>query len=373
MSPLAARLLCVPLSMTMSMVGVVASQPAMAGVIAAAMAEPTSSAELMEQAEAQRAQGAFLASARSFVAAYDALSAEEQLGLMGEITINNAADLFRVAQQQDPKNLALLQEEATVLQRFLQARGRAHPSTPLEDAVPPELIEERDRVDAEIERLQRAQESAEAARGEPADAPVSDGAEDGLPDAGAEPGNDRDAPRKGSFYFGREHPTPRWQWAGLGVSLGIFAAAGAGALGTGLWLTIEQGGFRKELLERARSSLTDQDDLNDVPPDLPPSINLCDYSREPPTDESGEPVGSAGDVRNADIVALCDRADTVRRTQIGLVATMGAAFVSTLVFSGLLLIHRRPEAERSAGRRRALRADLVPGRDGVMLHLGGRF
>jgi hypothetical protein len=108
---------------------------------------PVSFVERVARAEAHRAAGEHAEAARAFVVVYDALAEDEQGGLKGELMVSNAVDDFRLAQEAAPQSLALLEEEAALLERHAQ-RG---------DGLPAELVNELQRVEARIDALRRAQ------------------------------------------------------------------------------------------------------------------------------------------------------------------------------------------------------------------------
>lgn len=124
--------------------------PAVAAALAPA-AEPTF-ADLTTQAEAHRAAGRYAESAQAFAAAYESLSEREQRGLKGEITISNAVDDYRMAQQEKPESLGLLFQEASLLERY----GKRV------EGLPEELGKELGRVKARMEELHRAEEEQKA-------------------------------------------------------------------------------------------------------------------------------------------------------------------------------------------------------------------
>lgn len=101
--------------------------------------------ELIAQAEAHRASGRHAEAARGFVEVYDDLDDLEQAGLKGEITVNNAVDCFNLAQAAEPVSIALLAEEAALLERYGRRKG----------GLPDDLVEELERVDARLVELQR--------------------------------------------------------------------------------------------------------------------------------------------------------------------------------------------------------------------------
>jgi hypothetical protein len=116
--------------------------------------------ELKAQAAERRTAGDHAQAARLLAAAYDSLEDSKQIGLKGEVTVNSAVKDFRLAQEQDPENLALYEDEAALLERF-----QAHPQR--QGSMLPELVQELERVEAKIEELRRVQEvAAEAARQE---------------------------------------------------------------------------------------------------------------------------------------------------------------------------------------------------------------
>lgn len=185
-------------------------------------------------------------------------------------------------------------------------------------------------------------------------------------------------PNEQGVWFGFERPTPRWKWIGFGTSLGLTAVGAAATVSMSVWLTSRDRGFRKQLLDEANNSLTDSNPSNDVDPLLPEGVNLCDYARERPSDpDTGAPLGNEGEVRNANIVAICERGDTVGRAQLATAITTGVTLLSTVVFTGLLLLHRGPKPERrrrQSFERHHLRLGVGPSpRGGAFVGLGGRF
>ncbi len=177
------------------------------------------------------------------------------------------------------------------------------------------------------------------------------------------------------LIWGPYRPRPGWKWAGFGVSTAVMAIGLGGYLGASIWLTADNIGFRRKLLEEAEASLADDKDINDVPPTLPEGVNLCDYARARPTDQDGTELGEPGQVRNARIVKVCDDGDYARRIGTGLLITGLVGTVSTAVFTTLLFVHRSPNAAQARRRREhQLRMGLgsVRGR-GATFELSGRF
>lgn len=123
--------------------------PSLASTVAPESSDPAplSFAELAARAEAHRAAGEHAEAAREFVAAYDALTEAEQGGLKGELTVSNAVDDFRLAQEGAPQSLELLEAEAALLERH----GRRG------SGLPAELREELERVETKIDELRSAQ------------------------------------------------------------------------------------------------------------------------------------------------------------------------------------------------------------------------
>jgi hypothetical protein len=197
---------------------------------------------------------------------------------------------------------------------------------------------------------------------------------DPLPETDTtEQGEPKDEPppeKESNVYFGLEKPTPRWKWGAFGTSLALTVLAGGATIGMGVWLTSKNGGFRGKLLDEANASLTDDNPLNDVDPTMPETSNLCEYAKTRPTDENGNPLGMPGQVRNSKVVKVCNDADDVRTAQIG--AGVGTAVfgLATLVFTGVLLIHKRkPGAD--AMLRHGVRLGVAPTREGGLTIAGG--
>lgn len=156
------RALAITLSVAMSSAGWVS-------VTGAAPAGPAAPAEgfeaLTSRAEQLREAGDHVGAARAFAAAFHQLSTGDQAGLLGEITVSNAVDDFKLAQAGASDVLALLLEEASLLDRFAANPERTGP-------MPYGLSEEHARVKVRIVELGRAQqERTEPAT--PAAAPTS--------------------------------------------------------------------------------------------------------------------------------------------------------------------------------------------------------
>ena len=177
-------------------------------------------------------------------------------------------------------------------------------------------------------------------------------------------------PKEGGVYFGLEKPTPGWKWGAFATTLSLTVVAAGTTIGTGVWLTSTNRGFRKELVDAAKASLDDGNELNDVDPNLPEGVNLCDFARSRPTKSDGTPLGMPGQVRNKAVVEVCNKGDTVRTVQIAAGAATAVFGAATLVFTGLLLIHKRKPAA-NAMLRHGVRLGIGPGYQGGVTVAGG--
>lgn len=201
-----------------------------------------------------------------------------------------------------------------------------------------------------------------------------------------EPDPEPKEPREGAVWFGLDKPTPTWKWAGFGAALALTVLAAGGTIGTGVWLTAPDTanyGFRQRLLAAASASESqldmdspnynpDVDEFNIVRTSLPPSVDMCDYnSHIYSTDglftkgaelRTGE--GKPG-ARDVGVGEACNLGDDVRNAQIGLGVATGVMGLTTLVFTGLLLIHKRNPKEQ-AFRRRGLSLGVAPRPEGGM-------
>jgi hypothetical protein len=116
----------------------------------------------MAEGDEHQAAGAHAEAARAYAKAFDAFAERSTSDAKEKQAVSLAVDEFRLAQQADPESLALLEEEAALLERF-----EAHPKH--QGALPEGMSEELARLRARIEELRRQQQrrDAEAAR-EPA-------------------------------------------------------------------------------------------------------------------------------------------------------------------------------------------------------------
>jgi hypothetical protein len=121
-------------------------------VVAAAPEKAPSFGELTKQAEEHRAAGRHAEAAQAFAAAYESLGEQDQRGLRGEITIGNALDDYRRAQEQQPESRGLLFQEAALLERYGKRMG----------GLPEGLGKELERVKARVADLHRAEEERKA-------------------------------------------------------------------------------------------------------------------------------------------------------------------------------------------------------------------
>ena len=133
-------------------------------VQAASESAPSDGAEdsygLMVQAERQREAGDHAAAARSYAAAYRALSEVEQAGLMGEIALENALTDYGVAYKGAPQEVALLEEWVALLEGFVEGRAKLHRAGQAE-AVPASLEAELTRLRARFDEVRASPEVAE--------------------------------------------------------------------------------------------------------------------------------------------------------------------------------------------------------------------
>lgn len=140
-------------------------RPGLPSIVQAA-SEPTPSdgAEdsygLMVQAEQQREAGDHAAAARSYAAAYRALSEVEQAGLMGEIALENALADYGLAYEGARQEVPLLEEWVALLEGFVEGRARLHRAGQAE-AVPPSLEAELTRLRALLGEVRASSEVAE--------------------------------------------------------------------------------------------------------------------------------------------------------------------------------------------------------------------
>jgi hypothetical protein len=115
---------------------------------------------LMDVGDAHQAAGAHAAAARAYGKAFAAFAQRSKSDAKETQAVSLAVDEFKLAQDADPKNLALLEEEAKLLERFM-----AHPKR--KGALPEGLEEELARVRTRIGELKgKEAERKEAERKE---------------------------------------------------------------------------------------------------------------------------------------------------------------------------------------------------------------
>ena len=189
-----------------------------------------------------------------------------------------------------------------------------------------------------------------------------------------EPEEPEDPPReKSGIWVGLEKPTPRWKWIGFGTALGLTVAAAGVTIGTAVWITAKNDasfGFRPRLIEAANNSLRAPDTINQVSPTVD---DICEFNT---TNEDGSPLltetGEPG-ARNTGVDNVCRLGTHVRTTQIVAGAATGVFGLTTLIFTGLLLIHQRKPTS-DAMLRRGLTLGIMPRPEGgVSISSGLRF
>lgn len=152
----------------------------------------------------------------------------------------------------------------------------------------------------------------------------------------------------------RRLPAQRSLWVGFGTSLGVATVFAATAIGLQAALRTST---RDDLIAAVDASDDDANPDNDVSRGEP---DLCAAARESPMND--------GNVTNASVTKICNRADGLQRTSIVMASVAGVALVPTIVFAVLLAV----KAKRRAPRRSALVPSLRLDR-GATLMLSGRF
>jgi hypothetical protein len=165
-------------------------------------------------------------------------------------------------------------------------------------------------------------------------------------------------PRKREWWFGRERPTPTWQWAALGTSIAVTGVMLATFIGTTVTTKVS---LRRKLLAAVDESQHDENPSNDI---SRAEQDLCAAARATPPGET-----NPGRVTNSKVTRICNHADGVQKLQIASAIVMSIGLVATAAFTTVMLVHR---GKRPPQRRRiALALDGAPGR--VQLGLSGRF
>lgn len=196
---------------------------------------------------------------------------------------------------------------------------------------------------------------------------------DPLPDIEPDPEPEPEQPPRedSKIWFGLEKPTPRWKWAAFGTSLALTLAAAGVSIGTAVWINAKDNaswGFRPDLIKAAQASLSNDSAFNRVDPMM--SGDLCEYNRR---DDNGELLmaGDGPGARDVGVGNVCNKGqDRILLLKITGAAT-GVFGLTTLVFTGVLLIHKnKPSSD--AMLRRGLRLGVAPRPEGG-LTFGGRL
>lgn len=109
---------------------------------------------LMDVGDAHQAAGAHAEAARAYGKAFEAFAQRSKSDAKETQAVSLAVDEFKLAQDADPESLALLEEEAELLERFI-----AHPKR--KGALPEGMDEELARVRARIDELKSKEEDLE--------------------------------------------------------------------------------------------------------------------------------------------------------------------------------------------------------------------
>jgi hypothetical protein len=193
------------------------------------------------------------------------------------------------------------------------------------------------------------------AEDEPEAVPVDEPVEEGpQPEEGAEQADE------GGLYWGLEENTPGWKWAGFGVS-GVLML---GSLGTAIATTVAigpNGSVRKDLLAEAEASLEASNNSNDISPNS--SGDLCVLART---------EVNPGEVTNAAMTKVCNKADTLSTVSTVTWIGTGVFAASTLIFTGLLFIHKKKPASEALLRHK-LQFGAAPTADGLVFGSSMRF
>lgn len=205
------RVKCVSGAMLMGGLGLGLASSSAAAPAEASSGDPARFSELMARAEELRAEGAHAESARALTEAYAALGERDQGGVKGEITVNNAVDDFKLAQEQEPRDLELLEEEAALLERFAAHAER-------QGVLPAGLAEELARVNARVDEVRAAAKAEEQRK---ADEVAKAEAEREADEEGAVGSEDRPSRRKGDAAI-----------VGIGV---VSMVGGVALLASGAW------------------------------------------------------------------------------------------------------------------------------------------
>ena len=174
---------------------------------------------LMDEGDAHQAVGAHVEAARAYAKAFDAFARRAKADGKEKQAVSLAVDEFTAAQAQEPGSLALLEEEAALLERFVARVGD-------ETA----MVEERTRVKGRIEALKREQAEAERREREAAAKEEEAREAKGTGQAGTEP-------EAGAVVVGGEdEPRPPRKGGAAILSVGVASVVGGVALvASGAW------------------------------------------------------------------------------------------------------------------------------------------
>ncbi len=132
--------------------------------------------------------------------------------------------------------------------------------------------------------------------------------------------------------FGLEVSTPKWKWAGLGSSIAVTSVTAIAAIGLAAALRTS---LRKDLRQAVDESLEDSRPENDIPRNTP---DYCVLARQ--SSDGGLTV------KNAQVTRVCIRGVALERAALGTGITALLGLASTLVFTGLITIHRGKRLRR---------------------------
>jgi hypothetical protein len=180
-------------------------------------------------------------------------------------------------------------------------------------------------------------------------------------------------PRKRKLWWGLDRPTPRWKWALFGTSAGLLVVSSI----TAIALRVAIARTQDKLVRTANESLVDvyptddpragqPNEQNDVDPAL--VSDICRAAREHPPDDAANPQS----VRNKKVTEVCNVGEGLERGIFTTFGFIGVSMAATLVFAGLIFIHRERNGTTNASTRRP-RMSLGPTQRGFGAAISGRF
>jgi hypothetical protein len=179
---------------------------------------------------------------------------------------------------------------------------------------------------------------------------------------------------KGKIWWGLEKPTPTWKWALLGTSIALVVGSTISVIATNVATTRK----RDELIDTANASLVDtygpghpmEGELNRMNDVNPMEVDdICAAAREhPPEDTMNQ-----DSVRNKSVVEVCNSGDALEKGVYASYGLLGVSLLSTLVFTGVLLIHRKKGPAAHATARHRVRMSFSPSLRGFGAAVTGRF